>query len=289
MKFMNLPEEYANKDSNQIIIPISYEGNMSWQAGASKGSEAIIKASQELEYFDMDLNSEPYESGIFLTKTISPKSKEEDKAIPEITAEIIKIRKSHKNKFFVALGGDHSVTYGITKALDSEDKDYSVIIFDAHSDLRQSWNNSNYNHACVSYNIAKDHDMALIGIRSMDISEKEFLNRKENKHLHLIKAKEYSIEAIKKILPKLKKKVFISIDIDFFDPSFIRNTGTPEPGGFFWNDIINALELIFSEKKVIGADIVEFSPNINFESESYTLAKLTYKLFGFHQKENNFK
>jgi len=289
MNFMNLPEEYANKDAKAIIIPIPYEGKMSWSQGASKGPEKIIIASQELEYYDMDLDSEPFEEGIYLTEEVRSSHEKEDEAIPEISEKLKTILSENKNRFFIALGGDHSTTYAITSALDKiktdKDDEYSVIVFDAHSDLRFSWNDSTMNHACVSHNISKQHEMALIGIRAMDSSEREFLQSEEGRNVHMINAKEYAHEGLgklKDILPQLKSKVFISIDIDFFDPSFIRNTGTPEPGGLFWNDMISALELIFNEKNVIGADIVEFSPkeNNNYDAESYALAKLAYKMIG---------
>jgi agmatinase len=110
----------------------------------------------------------------------------------------------------------------------------------------------------------------------MDVDEARMI--KESDNVHLVKSYEYSLDKLKEVLPKLKDNVFITIDVDVFDPSFIRNTGTPEPGGMIWNEMIDALALIFKEKKVIGADIVEFAPKVNFESEAYALAKLVYKM-----------
>ena len=277
MNWMNLPEEYRKEDSFFKIIPIEYEHEVTYGKGASKGPEEIIKASEHLEYYEDQFNNEPFTKGIRTLNPIKPKNPEE--MLNKVSEEV----KNHKGKFILGLGGDHSITIGTIKGLDSIEKDFSVIFFDAHSDFRHSWNGSEINHACVAKQISKNHEVAIIGVRSQDIEEHKEI--KENSNVHQLKAYEFNIEKLKEILPKLKKKVFISIDVDVFDPSFIKNTGTPEPGGLQWNQIINALIEIFKEKDVIGADIVEFTPNENFESEAYSLARLTYKIISL--KFNN--
>jgi agmatinase len=180
-----------------------------------------------------------------------------------------------KDKFVISLGGDHAVTIGIVKGLEDIYKEFSVIQFDAHADFRDSWNGSSLNHACVSRQISKKHSLLNIGVRSMDIDEKKLMEKED---VHIIKSYEFSLDNIRQILPKLKEKVYITIDVDVFDPSFLRNTGTPEPGGLSWQQIITALQLIFKEKEVIGADVVEFAPTEAFEAEAYALAKLCYKI-----------
>ena len=175
----------------------------------------------------------------------------------------------------ISLGGDHSITIAAIKALEINE-DFSVIILDAHADFRDSWNGSEYNHACTAKQVSKNHKVALLGVRSMDIDEKKQIEKADD--VHLLKAYDFNLTKLKEILPKLKDKVYLSIDVDVFDPSFIRNTGTPEPGGFTWNQVISILKTIFKEKEVIAADIVEFAPKNNFEAEAYALAKLCYKL-----------
>jgi agmatinase len=261
--WMNLPEEY--RTGKFVILPIEYEKDLTYGKGASLGSKEIIKASEHLEYYDCELNSEPFLEGIELLEPVKAENTEE--MIDKVSAIV-------KNKFIMGLGGDHAVTIGLTKNLPD---DCSVIILDAHADFFHSWNGSEYNHRCVSQRLIAKHDLALIGVRAMDKDEDDLI--KNNQNVHLVKAFEYSLDKVKQILPKLKQKVYISIDVDVFD--FITNTGTPEPGGMSWNQTMELLQLIFNEKEVVSADIVEFAPQENFRSEAYALAKLVYKIIGF--------
>ena len=273
MKWMNLPDEYCNDNSRFIILPIEYEGNLTYGDGTSKGPEEIIKASQHLEYYEDQFENEPFIDGIKLLDPIKPKNEEE---MLQKTSEIVE---QNKDKFIISLGGDHSVTIGILNGLE-KNQDFSVIILDAHSDFRDSWNNSKNNHACVSKRISNKHDLSIIGVRSQDIEEHKEIKSSDN--VHQINAYDLTLEKVKEVLPNLKEKVYISIDVDVFDPSFIRNTGTPEPGGLEWNTIISILKLIFKEKEVIGADIVEFAPKENFRAEAYSLARLAYKIMALN-------
>ena len=267
MSWMNLPEEYQR--GKFVILPIEYEKDLTFGTGTINGPKEIIAASKHLEYYDDQFDCEPFEKGI----KVQPQLNLND-STPEEMVETISL--SIPNKFILAIGGDHATTIGTVKGLEKYHEEFSVIQFDAHADFRDSWNNSSLNHACVAKQVSKKHSLLQIGIRSMDIDEKNQLDQTE--HVHTIKAYDFSLESIKSILPKLHHKVFITIDVDAFDPSVIRNTGTPEPGGLMWNQIIVSLELIFKHKQVIGADITEFSPNQNYEAEAYTLAKLTYKI-----------
>ena len=269
--WMNLSEEYQR--GKFVILPIGYEKDLTYGDGASLGPAEIIAASKHLEYYDEQFDCEPFEKGIELLESV--KATEPEEMIESVSREINK----HKDKFIIGLGGDHSVTLGLTKNLD---KDTSVIILDAHADFRDSWNGSSLNHACVAKQISKNHRVALLGIRSMDIDEKKQIE--ENEKVHLLKAYDFTLEKLREVLPKLKDKIYISIDTDVFDPSFIRNTGTPEPGGFNWNQVIVILREIFENKEVVGADIVEFAPKENFESDAYALAKLVYKIMALKQK-----
>ena len=261
--WMNLPQEY--RTGKFVILPVAYEKDLTFGDGASLGPAEIIKASEHLEYYDEQFNCEAFLEGIELMEEVKAETPEE--MISKINLP--------KDKFVIGLGGDHSVTLGLTQDLD---EDVSVIILDAHSDFRDSWNGSSLNHACVAKQLSKKHSLALFGIRSMDVDEAKQIEEAEN--VHLIKSYDFNLTKLKEILPKLKDKVYISIDVDVFDPSFIRNTGTPEPGGFSWNQVISILKVIFNEKEVVGADVVEFAPQENFQSEAYSLAKLVYKLMG---------
>ncbi len=277
MKFMNLPEEYRKEDSLFQILPIEYEGNVTYGKGASKGPLEILKASKQLEYYDEQFDKEPFEKGIHTLNTLNLKEAEPEEAIKTIEKEAEK----YNNKFLLSLGGDHSVTIGTVKGLE-KNEDFDVIILDSHTDFFHSWNNSQFNHRCTAQRLVEKHKILEIGIRSMDIDEKELIENNEN--INIIKSYDYNEEKLKQELKKLKNKVYISIDVDVFDPSFIRNTGTPEPGGFFWNDIINMLKIISEEKEIIASDIVEFAPTTNFKAEAFSLAKLCYKLIALKLK-----
>ena len=270
MKWMNLPEEYSK--GKFVILPIAYEKNLTFGTGAALGSQEIIKASEHLEYYDDQFDCEPFEKGIELLDVLELNKKTPEKMVKEVSEKV----SEQKKKFIISLGGDHATTIGVVKGLEQLHNNISIIILDAHADFRDSWNNSSLNHACVSKQLSKKHSLGLLGVRSMDIDEAKQIKGAEN--VHLIKAYDFTLEKLKEILPKLKDKVYISIDVDVFDPSFIRNTGTPEPRGLDWQEVINILKIIFSKKEVIGADIVEFAPRENFQAEAYSLAKLIYKI-----------
>jgi len=274
-KFMNLDKKYSGKDSFFHILPIEYEKDLTYGKGASKGSQEIIKASEHLEYYDEQYDNEPFLKGIHTLEPLKLNDLKPEQAINKISEEI----KKHQNKFLISLGGDHSITIGTVKGIKD---DFDVIILDAHPDMFHSWNNSQYNHRCTSQRISENHKILSIGIRSMDKDEKEIINQNEN--INILKTHDFALEKLTPELNKLKKKVYISIDVDVFDISLIKNTGTPEPGGFFWEQLIRILEKIFKNKEVIGADIVEFAPNENYEAEAYSLAKLCYKIMALKNK-----
>ncbi len=270
MNFMNLPEKYAQGEF--VILPISYEKHVTYGGGASKGPAAIVAASKHLEYYDDQFDCEPFEKGIRLLDELKLNEKTPEEMVDVVSKEVSK----HKEKFVIGLGGDHAVTIGVVRGLEQSHEVFSVVQFDAHADFRNSWNGSALNHACIARQISKKHELLQIGIRSMDVDEKELLEGAEN--VHVIKAYDFSLDKVRELLPKLKDRVFITIDVDVFDPSFLRNTGTPEPGGLLWNDVVNCLKLIFENKTVIGADITEFAPKGNYDAEAYALAKFVYKI-----------
>jgi agmatinase len=267
MKWMCLPDEYCTLESKFVILPISYEKNLTYGQGASKGSFEIIKASKNLEYYDEQFDCEPFIDGIRVEDTLELNEKTSDEMVDIISDKV----KSLNDNFLVAIGGDHAVTIGIVEGYG----DCSVIILDAHSDFRDSWKEKN-NHACVTKRISTGRDVLVVGVRSQDVDERKQISESEN--VNVIYSWEFDMDKFESKLSKLKDKVYLSIDVDVFDPSFIRNTGTPEPGGLRWEVVIKMFEKIFKHKTVIGCDVVEFAPNDNFEMEAYSLARLIYKI-----------
>jgi len=270
MSWMRLPEEYMTDKSSFVILPIAYEDNPTYGEGASRGSEEIIKASEHLEYYDEQFDCEPFVQGVKSLEVVTS-LKEVEKTVKGI----------EKEKFLISLGGDHAVTIGIVKGLEEVHDDFSVLILDAHSDFRYSRGGMN-NHACVARRIVGKHKVAVLGVRSQDVDEAK--DAKQNEKMKIVKSYDYSDAELEKVLAFLEDKVYLSIDVDAFDPSFIRNTGTPEPGGFSWDKVIALLEKVFATKKVIGADIVEFAPKENYRAEAFALAKLAYKMMALYTR-----
>ena len=271
---MNLPQEFASINSKYYILPIEYEGNLTGKKGASKGSSEIIKSSNQLEYYDEQFNQEPYKKGIYLLPSLTGITPE------EITKKISDEVSKHK-KFLISLGGDHSVSIGIVKGLEKIHDSFSMIVFDAHPDLFYSWNNSTLNHRCTSFHISSKHPTSLIGIRSMD---KDELDVVKNNNVNIIYSHENIKQKLLEILPNLKNKVYISIDVDSFDPSFIRNTGTPEPGGLGWYEVLELLKKVAQKRNIVGFDIVELCPNPYDRAPDFLAAKLAYKLLSYSAK-----
>ena len=286
MDFMKLSKEYSGDKSEFLVLPIEYEGDVTYGKGAARGAEEIIKASEHLEYYDEQFDCEPFEKGIHTLQKLELKDDKPEKAMENISETVGK--KKYKDKFLISLGGDHAVTIGIIKGVEKNHENFSVITLDAHPDFFHSWNNSQYNHRCTAQRVVENHKMLEVGIRSMDIDEKELIEKNDN--INIIKSYDYSKDKLRKELKKLEDKVYISIDVDVFDPSFIRNTGTPEPGGFLWDKVIDILKIIFESKKVIGADIVEFAPEsdskYSYRAEAFALAKLCYKIIALGYKNN---
>ncbi|MFW5852671.1 MAG: agmatinase [Nanoarchaeota archaeon] len=281
MKFMNLPEEYSGKESRYYILPIEYEGNMTGGKGASQGSQKIIEASYQLEYYDEIFGIEPFERGIHLLEPLRLNDCKPEDAMLKISEEI-----SKHEKFVLSLGGDHSVTIGVLKGLEKKHNSFSVIVFDAHADLFYSWNGSRYNHRCVTRYASINHKVGVIGLRSLDKEEASLIEKSESIEAYYNHENKSNIS---KIVDNMDENVYISIDVDVFDPAFIRCTGTPEPGGFSWDSMIESLKHIFETKNVIGVDIVEFSPREDSTVEAYSLAKLIYKIIAMKEKVTNEK
>ena len=274
--FADLPEEYSAAEyAKVVLIPVPYDRTSTWMKGADKGPSAIIEASTHMELYDIETDSEVYKKGIF---TAEPENYPE---LPEDMVDKVaeQVQKYLENgKFVVVVGGEHSVSLGPVKAHIKNYTDITVLQLDAHSDLRDEYNGSKYNHACVMARIVELCPVVQVGIRSMDTSEKKTLDKN-----HVIFASEISTNKnwIEKVLPKLSKNVYLTVDLDVFDPSIMASTGTPEPGGLFWYDVLRLLRAVFEEKNVVGFDVVELCPEQSNKAPDFLAAKLVYKLLSY--------
>jgi agmatinase len=278
-QYLDLPLEFSNIETSAVcILPVPYEGGITFGKGAAQGPEAIIDASFYLELYDEVLKAEPYRMGIATLKPVTshknPTSMQ--KAIYQNVISMV-----NSNKFIVGIGGDHSISPAFVKALKEKYIEVSVIILDAHSDLRESYEGSPLSHACAMARIREyTPDTLQIGIRSMSVEESK---RIEKESLSVITMHEYRNTNIDldELLNSLPDPVYLSIDVDVFDWSVIRSTGTPEPGGLMWDEAMILLEKIFMQKKIIGFDLVELAANPNDVNSPFAATKLIYKMLGF--------
>ncbi len=272
--------------SNAILIPFGYEKTVSYGKGTSKGPEEILKASRQLELYDEHFKCEPFKTILPLTlkKPYIPK-KEADglMKLKKIVEQVLNL-----NKFPLILGGEHTITSTCIEALLKKEKSLTILQFDAHADLRNSYENNHYSHACAMRRCLdnKNIDLISIGVRSMSKYEAFYCN-KNKKRITSFLAQDIEKWNLKKLERKLKdRKVYITFDIDAFDSSLMPATGTPEPGGLFWNDVIKVLEVASRSSKIYGADICELSPIKSMHSCNFLAAKLAYKILSYSLLKN---
>lgn len=274
--FGHLPEKLSNLDAARIVvIPVPYDKTSAWIKGADKGPMAIIEASVNMELYDIETDSEVCRKGIFTGNAI------EGIYFPEKIAEVVTEKVQayiKKGKFTVVVGGEHSVSIGSIKAHVENNNDITVLQLDAHCDLRDEYNGSKYNHACVMARARELCPIVQVGIRSMDSSEKEFMN-KEN--AFFAKDIYHDRDWIERVVSKLSDKVYITIDLDVFDPSIMPSTGTPEPGGLLWYDVLSLLKAVANKKDIVGFDVVELCPDDKNKAPDFLAAKLIYKLLSY--------
>lgn len=276
--YAGIPEEFATVEKSKVvIIPVAYDGTSTWIKGADKGPDAFLEASENMELYDIETDSEVYQQGVFLDETMSAFRS------PEDMVEKVHKRISSwldKKKFVTIIGGEHSITIGCVRAFNERFKNLTVLQFDAHTDLRPSFHGTACNHACAVFEASQNCNLIQVGIRSMDISEKEFMNPKKTFFAHTIAATADEVW-MKEVLDLCTDNVFITIDLDAFDPSFLPSTGTPEPGGLGFYQTLNMIKLVMQHKNVVGFDIMELCPNENESSSDFVMAKLYYKMLSY--------
>lgn len=274
--FGYLLEEYRDPEkAGIVIIPAPYDQTSTWVKGADLGPEAIIEASGNMELYDIETDSEVYKRGIFTDKPI------ESEFYPGDMVEVVRRRvQKHlqREKFPVVIGGEHSVSIGAVQAHAENHRGLTVIQLDAHADLRDEYEGSKYNHACVMARIRELCPIVQVGIRSMDFSEKELLDAD---CVFFAKDIHDRTDWIEDVVAALLDKVYITIDLDVFDSSIMPSTGTPEPGGLLWYPVLRLLKTAFAEREVVGFDVVELCPNSRNKAPDFLAAKLIYKLLGY--------
>jgi agmatinase len=273
--FCGVPSTPADYDAASIVVLlIPFDKTSTWQKGADKGPAAIIEASKYLEFYDIETDSEVLNAGIFTVQPIRASSS--SVLIKKTDTTVTRFLKD--NKFVVALGGEHSVSIGVIQSYAKQYKDLSILHLDAHADSRDSYEDSYYNHACV---IARAREytknIVSVGIRSMDVSERSTMDRKRMFFAHEI----YDSDTwIPKAVRLLSDTVYVTIDVDVFDPGVMPSTGTPEPGGLGWYQVIKLLRAVTKAKRIVGFDVVELCPS-SAKASDFLAAKLVYTLLSY--------
>ena len=277
-RFLDPPDGFHDLErAKAVIVPFPYEGGVSWGGGTGQAPRAVLEASQQLEFYDEVLAFEPYRAGIAtLEEPDVPDDPERMVAqLHDIAAHLLEM-----GKFIVVIGGDHSITNGYFQALAEREPELGVVQFDAHADLRGQYQGSPLSHACTMARVReKTKHTVQVGIRSLSRNEAELI-AKENLQvgfMHQMRAGRFDFEAALETLPE---KVFLTIDVDVFDWSVIRSTGTPEPGGMLWDEAMSLLRLLFEKKRVVGFDVVELSHREDDPNSAFAVAKLIYRLIG---------
>jgi len=275
MNFLGL-KDLANYDkAKAAIVSVPYEGTVTYGKGTAKGPKAILQASTQIELFDEELLLEP-DININTQDPIKPKEKPEDvvQQVKETVSEILS-----DNKFPVTLGGEHSISLGPVLAAKEKYPNVTVLQFDAHADLRDSYEDSKYNHACVSRRIIEHTPLVQVGVRSLDDENYGVI---KEKNIPVFWAKDiHSDNWHEEALSKLGNDVYITFDLDAFDPSIMPAIGTPEPGGLRWYQTINFLKKVFKEKNIVGFDVVELAPIKGLTYPDFLAARLVYKMITY--------
>ena len=281
-RFGDLTGDYSGfKKSKVCIIQAPYDRTLTYVKGAGKAPEAIIDASTNMELFDDELNTETYKIGIYT----QPPIKFDENELPENAIEKVKentLDVFKAGKFPIILGGEHSVSIGAVKAAKSTFKDISVLHLDAHYDLKDEYMKSKYNHACIAKRIQEMCPVVEVGVRSLSKEEKDFLNTAPpNVNIMSVYDILETHDWKKKTADLLSDNVYITIDLDVFDPALVSSVGTPEPGGVGWYEMLDFLKTVVKNKTIVGFDIVELSPKEGLVAPDFLAAKLMYRLLGY--------
>ncbi|MFA5049985.1 MAG: agmatinase [Candidatus Micrarchaeia archaeon] len=269
--FMGIQDSY--KDSDIAILSIPYENKLSYRTGTKKGPDEILKASLELEHFSLFFNENICDKiKIHTFEPLKVKNKDYLEMITLVEKQVSKIKKDGKK--FAILGGEHSISIGVFEAILKDDRDISVLHLDAHADLKEEYLNSKYSHGCVIKRLLeKSRNFVSVGIR--DYAKEEY---------EIIKDRKLSVYGTEfnqnEIIRKLEKKVYITLDMDVFDPSIVPGVGTPQPEGLNFKQVIDLINAVGKTKEIIGFDMVELSPITNNPASEFLASKLLYNMIG---------
>lgn len=282
--YFGVPEEYASSEKSRVcIVPVPYEATVSYGRGTSQAPEAIREASLQVELFDDELWIEPYTVGIQTAPPVhmtpvDGSTKEPFKELHDTIANLIEFE-----KFPVIIGGEHSLTLGAVQACLEKYPDLSILQVDAHADCRDEYEGNPYSHASVSYHLyhaLPQPKITQVGIRNISAGEAQWMNEAKP-NIEIFWARNQDKWNMADIVNTLSDNVYLTIDVDGLDSGIMPATGTPEPGGMTWYQLMELIKALCVRKNVVAADVVEFAPIPNLHAPTFLCAKLIYKLIGY--------
>jgi agmatinase len=276
--FLALDDKLSSYESAKaVVLPIPYEATVTYGAGTRSGPQAIIMASRQVETYDQEFSGEPCSIGIATLGELEQESSGPAAMIAKIKKIATDILKD--GKFLLTLGGEHSISYPLVKAHKNQYPDLTVLHIDAHSDFREEYQGNRLSHACAMSRISEICPFVSVGVRSFCGSAGE---AKALADEQIITASDFhkKPKIVSNILSMLSGNIYITFDLDGFDPSIMPAVGTPEPGGLYWEETLELLAMLAKSKKIVGADIVELAPIPGLSYPEFTAAKLAYKIIG---------
>ncbi len=279
--FAVLPPEFsAYERSRVVILPVPYDSTASGWVGARDGPAAIIDASENMELYDIDLGCEPYRVGIHTLPEVAVHAGSPEAMVGRIEGIVREL--IDEGKFVVTLGGEHTVAVGAARAHSSRYPDLSVLALDAHADLRDQYMDTPYSHACTLRRALESAPVVQVGLRSAEREEHDLIRERG---LPFYSPQEYRAAGPEAIAARLTDVVYITIDLDAFDPSQVAAVGTPEPGGLLWDEVSKLLAAVALTGRIVGFDVTELAPTLGPRANAQLAAKLTYRLIGLALRE----
>lgn len=281
--FLGLPPEHTDfARATVVLLPVPYEATVSWMSGARHGPRALLRASQYVELYDHELDAEPFTIGVHTLPELLLSAAGPADALDELRRVVDILLDA--GKFVILLGGEHSLSAPPIQAHAARkgSQRLSVLQLDAHADLRAEYDGTPLSHACVMHRVHREVNLVPVGIRSLTAQERRLINdtRISTVFAHELEGDGWIDRAVRALGPD----VYITIDLDYFDPAIMPATGTPEPGGGAWYPTLRLLDRVFRERHVVGCDIVELAPIPGLVAPEFLAAKLLYKLIGFHAR-----
>ncbi len=276
--YAGIPEENATLENAKVmLVTVPYDGTSTWGKGADKGPELFLDASENMELYDIETGTEPYLEGVWMAGEVAEDASPE--AMTQAVYEKTKEMMQHDGKLFTLFGGEHSVSIGSIRAFGEKYPDLTVLQLDAHTDLRPEFHGSTSNHACAVFEASQKLNLVQVGIRSCDIEEMQYVPEGQCFWAHEIAKNDRWIDDV---LEKVSGNVYITIDLDAFDPAFAPSTGTPEPGGLQWYPTLELLKKVFEKCNVVAFDIVELMDSAYAKPTAFLAAKLYYKMLAYY-------